>query len=129
MYTVTRQEACVTILIIEDKHPIHAVITEILQDEGYPIVSVANGLEALMYLQQQTELPRLILLDLGMLVMSGWEFREEQQRDSAFATIPVIVMSALPNLEQKAAVLKAIDFLNKPVEIETLLGTVARYYQ
>ena len=67
MYTVTRQEAGVTILIIEDEHPIHAVITEILQDEGYPIVSVANGLEALMYLQQQTELPRLILLESGSL--------------------------------------------------------------
>ena len=65
-----------TILIIEDEHPIRPVITEILEDDGYPVVSATNGLEALMYLQQQAELPHLFLLDLGMPVMSGWEFCE-----------------------------------------------------
>jgi CheY-like chemotaxis protein len=119
----------VTILIIEDEDPIRAVIADILEDEGYPVVSATNGLEALRYLQQQAKLPRLILLDLGMPVMSGWEFREEQQRDPALAAIPVIVMSALPDLDQKAVALKAIKCLNKPIDIDTLLSTVAPYYQ
>jgi CheY-like chemotaxis protein len=125
----TDQEAGVTILIIEDESPIRSVITEILEDEGYPVVSATNGLEALRYLQQQDELPCLILLDLGMPVMSGWAFRAEQQRNPTLAAIPVIVMSALPHLNQKAAALKAVDCLSKPLDIDTLLGTVARYYQ
>ena len=118
-----------TILIVEDETPIRSVITEILEDEGYPVASVKNGLEALAYLRRQVELPHLILLDLGMPVMTGWAFRAEQQRDPTLASIPVIVMSALPDLDQKAAALKATDCLDKPIEINTLLGMVARYYQ
>ena len=118
-----------TILIVEDETPIRSVITEILEYEGYPVASVTNGMEALAYLRQQADRPRLILLDLGMPVMTGWAFREEQQRDPTLAGIPVIVMSALPDLDHKAAALKATDCLDKPIEIDTLLGMVARYYQ
>jgi CheY-like chemotaxis protein len=92
----------VTILIVEDESRIRAVLTEILEDEGYPVASARNGLEALTYLRQQADRPHLILLDLGMPVMTGWEFRAEQQRDPTLAGIPVIVMSALPDLDQKA---------------------------
>ena len=76
-----------SILIVEDEDPIRSVLTEILEDEGYRVASVRNGLEALTYLRQHAH-PRLILLDLGMPVMTGWEFREEQQRDQAIARIP-----------------------------------------
>src|SRR4051812_13349602 len=96
------QETPVSILIVEDEHPIRNVITEILEEEGYRVASAANGLEALTYLRQHTH-PRLILLDLGMPIMTGWEFREQQQRDPTIAMIPVILMSALPDLYQKAA--------------------------
>src|SRR5882724_6348202 len=97
-----------TILIVEDETDIRFIVTEILADEGYAVAGVANGLEALTYLRQHDDQPCLILLDLGMPVMSGWEFRAEQQRDPALATIPVIVMSALPGLDQKAAALKVL---------------------
>jgi len=120
------QETPVSILIVEDEHPIRNVITEILEEEGYRVASAANGLEALTYLRQHTH-PRLILLDLGMPIMTGWEFREQQQRDPTIAMIPVIVMSALPDLYQKAAALEAADCLDKPVNIDTLLGTIARH--
>jgi len=116
----------VSILIVEDEHPIRDIITEILEDEGYRVAGATNGLEALKYLRQHAH-PRLILLDLGMPVMTGWEFREHQQRDPQLAEIPVIVMSALPDLDRRAAALKAADCLNKPVNIDKLLGTIARY--
>jgi CheY-like chemotaxis protein len=116
----------VSILIVEDENPIRDVITEILEDEGYRVVGTTNGLEALTYLRQHAR-PRLILLDLGMPVMTGWEFRAHQQRDPRLADIPVVVMSALPDLYRKAAALNASDCLDKPVNIDTLLGTVARY--
>lgn len=118
-----------TILIVEDETPIRSVLTEILEDEGYAVTCVSNGLEALTYLQQQADRTDLILLDLGMPVMNGWEFRERQQRDPALEKIPVIVMSALPNLEQKAASLKVTDCLGKPIDFNRLLGVVARYCQ
>ena len=114
-----------SILIIEDEHDIRAVLTEILEDEGYSVASAPNGLEALAFLRQHR--PRLILLDLGMPVMTGWEFREQQQRDPALADIPVIVMSATPHLDQTAAALHAADCLDKPIELNALLGMVEQY--
>jgi CheY-like chemotaxis protein len=116
----------VSILVVEDEHPIRDVITEILEDEGYRVVAATNGLEALTYLREHAH-PRLILLDLGMPIMTGWEFREHQQRDPRLANIPVVVMSALPDLYRKAAALNVADCLDKPVNLDTLLGTVARY--
>jgi CheY-like chemotaxis protein len=118
----------VSILIVEDEAPIRSVITEILEDEGYHVASVTNGMEALTYLREHADRPHLILLDLGMPVMTGWEFREEQQRDPALARIPVIVMSALPDLDRRAAALEVADCLDKPVDIDKLLAIVAAYY-
>src|SRR6476619_1966196 len=117
--------AIVSILIVEDEHDIRAVLTEILEDEGYVVASVPNGLEALAFLQEHR--PQLILLDLGMPVMTGWEFRDRQRRDPALADIPVIVMSATPHLNQTAAALQAADCLDKPIELNALLGVVEQY--
>ena len=117
-----------TILIVEDEALIRAVLTEILEDEGYHVVSVANGLAALSYLRQHAH-PRLILLDLGMPVMTGWEFRAEQQRHRTLREIPVIVMSALPDLDRIAALLGVAGCLNKPIDINLLLSTVVQHYQ
>jgi CheY-like chemotaxis protein len=119
----------VSILIVEDELPIRAVLTEILEDEGYLVVSVSNGLQALVYLRSHTDRPRLILLDLGMPVMSGWEFREEQQQDATLRGIPVIVMSALPDLDRRAGALGVAGCLDKPININALLDIVGQYYQ
>jgi CheY-like chemotaxis protein len=118
--------ATLSILIVEDEHHIRAVLTEILEDEGYAVVSVPNGLEALAFLQDHR--PQLILLDLGMPIMTGWEFREQQRLDPALADIPVIVMSATPHLNQTAAALQAANCLDKPIELNVLLGMVEQYY-
>lgn len=117
--------ATLSILIIEDEYDIRAVLTEILEDEGYVVASVPNGLEALVFLQKHH--PQLILLDLGMPIMTGWEFRERQRRDPALADIPVIIMSATRHLNQTAAALQAADYLDKPIEINALLSLVEQY--
>lgn len=114
-----------SILIVEDEHDIRAVLTEILEDEGYAVASVPNGLEALVFLREHR--PQLILLDLGMPVMTGWEFREQQRLDPALADIPVIVMSATPHLSQTAAALQAANCLDKPIELNALLDMVEQY--
>jgi CheY-like chemotaxis protein len=122
------QDVTVSILIVEDEPSIRAVLTEILEDEGYRVAGVTNGMEALAYLRQHAH-PRLILLDLGMPVMTGWEFREEQLRHSALREIPVIVMSALPDLDRRAAALGVAGCLGKPIDINALLDMIAQYYQ
>src|SRR5208283_5094195 len=81
------------ILLIEDDSDLADALAEILIMEGYRIVYASDGMAALALLAED-ELPDLILLDLMMPKMSGWEFREAQLRDERLAHIPVVVLSA-----------------------------------
>jgi CheY-like chemotaxis protein len=103
------------------------VLVEILEDEGYRVSTATNGMEALTYLRQEVDRPSLILLDLGMPVMTGWEFREEQLGDATLADIPVVVLSATIDLQSKAAALQVAGCLDKPVTIDALLSMVEQY--
>jgi CheY-like chemotaxis protein len=68
-------------------------------------------------------LPDVILLDLMMPVMNGWQFREEQKKDPRLAAIPVVVLSADSSLRDKAGLFGG-KYLSKPVNIESLLGMI-----
>ncbi len=69
-------------------------MAQLLSIEGFGATTVANGQQALEYLRDHGT-PKLILLDLMMPVMDGWEFRREQRRDPTIAGVPVVVLSAL----------------------------------
>src|SRR5690349_1561300 len=77
------------ILIVEDDADLRDMMAQLLLLEGFDAYAVANGREALDYLHH-ADAPNLILLDLMMPVMDGWEFRREQQRDPQLAGVPVI---------------------------------------
>src|SRR5262245_59582395 len=79
-----------SVLIIEDDPDIREALAEILEDEGYATVLAGNGREALDHLAK-SEMPALILLDLMMPIMDGWQFRDEQRRSPSYAAIPVVV--------------------------------------
>lgn len=115
-----------SILIVDDHADLRESLTEILEDEGYVVASAANGLEGLEYLRAHAP-PRLILLDLKMPVMDGWEFRRRQQADPALAAIPVAVVSGADTTEQRRSSLEAAFYLVKPVNLVSLLDVVARY--
>jgi CheY-like chemotaxis protein len=115
------------ILVVDDEPDIREMVAEVLSDEGYRVVGAANGLEAIEYLTRATTLPTLILLDLMMPVMNGWEFADRQRLDPALADIPVIVISADGNVQQKAETLGASDHLRKPIQLDALLKCVERY--
>lgn len=115
-----------TVLIVEDDNDISDVLTQILQYEGYAVNTVSNGLEALEFLRK-SDPPGLILLDLMMPVMDGWQFRAEQQKDPELAKIPVVIVSADGRVYQKATSIGAAGYLKKPIELETLLDIVARH--
>ena len=114
-----------TILIVEDDLDIREALTHILEFEGYHVTCVGNGQEALDYLRANPN-PSLILLDLMMPVMDGWQFRAEQVKDPNLAKIPVVIVSADGRVYQKAATIGASGYLKKPVELEVLLNTVQR---
>src|SRR5438067_1769607 len=90
----SRPAAPCPVLIIEDDADLRDMMAQLLSLEGFQSVAVSNGREALDYLGQGV-LPDVILLDLMMPVMDGWEFRRKQQADRALADIPVVVLSAL----------------------------------
>ncbi len=110
------------VLIVDDDDDIRSVIADILKGEGYSVSGAANGLEALASVRATK--PDLILLDLMMPVMNGWQFREEQEKDPALAAIPVVVLSAQG--PRQSARIKAEAYIPKPFEFETLVSTVER---
>lgn len=114
------------ILVIEDDTSIRELLVELLESEGYSVASAVNGLEGLKYLENEAP-PDLILIDLMMPVMDGYSFRTEQLKHDSWSQIPTVVMSAEANAKEKMKSYNVTAFLSKPVELETILKTVAQY--
>src|SRR3982750_3855302 len=81
------------VLIVEDDTDVREMMDLLLTSMGYRTVTAANGAVALERLRQDR--PCMVLLDLMMPVMTGWEFRERQLNDPLLASIPVLCMSAV----------------------------------
>jgi CheY-like chemotaxis protein len=108
------------VLIVEDDRDIRETLVELLASAGYETAQAANGRDALDAARHAR--PQLIVLDLMMPVMDGWQFRSEQRRDPALAPIPVIVISAC----DPSAALDADLFLQKPFPMDRLVAEAAR---
>ncbi len=113
------------VLIVDDDRSIREAMGELLADEGYNVSQAANGQEAIEYLRERPTRPCLILLDLNMPVMTGWEFRRIQKQDPQLAAIPVVVFSADRSVSHGATALEAVAYLEKPLDIDRLLDTVS----
>jgi len=115
------------VLVVEDDAVTRALVTLVLQRGGYETAEAADGHQALLYLQSR-ELPRLVLLDLMMPVMDGWEFLAARYREPRLATVPVLVHSVACGIDAPAVqVMGADDILHKPANAEALLEAVGRY--
>jgi len=112
-----------SILVVDDDRGAMEALSDILEYEGYHVQRAQNGLQALEHLQQTRPCPSLIILDLLMPVMDGWEFRMRQKEDPELAQVPVLVVTAIG----ATAGIDAVDVLHKPVDVDALLRTVARY--
>ncbi len=112
------------ILVVEDDPAQRDAVCSLLEMEGFDWAAAGNGREALDLLQRETA-PDLVLLDLSMPVMSGWEFRVAQLADDDLSGIPVIFLSAERPSEHEST-LGAEGFLRKPIDCEVLLETVRR---
>jgi CheY-like chemotaxis protein len=114
------------ILVVDDNTKIRDVIKESLNFMGYSVSLASNGLEALHILEEEPK-PHLILLDLMMPVMDGWEFRMRQQQDPQISQIPTVVITADGNSTLNAKLMGAERGISKPFEMEELLEVVAKY--
>jgi CheY-like chemotaxis protein len=115
------------VLVVEDDRDVREAITEILLESDYEALPAANGAEALERLRAAQVRPCVILLDIMMPAMDGWQFRSEQQRDAAMRDIPVVVLSAGADASEVAARMDAAGYLRKPIALERLLGVVQRF--
>ena len=106
------------VLVVDDNRDIRELLVELLAAEGYAVAGAEDGRRALA--EARANRPDVILLDLMMPVMSGWEFREAQLRDPDLADVPVVVVSAFDAALDGAAVLR------KPFLVEDVLDTVQR---
>lgn len=113
------------VLIVDDDFALREALCAALEGEGFSVASAGNGREALEYLRRE-ERPRVVLLDLMMPIMNGWEFRAEQRQDPELASIPVVVLSAFSRATDEE--LRDIkDFLRKPVTLTELLSAIRPY--
>ena len=112
------------ILVIDDNPDLRETLVLLLADHGLTVTTVASGREALALLASGGR-PNLILLDLMMPEMNGWQFLEHLRSDAAFASIPVVIMTAHTATDPVPA--PAREMLRKPFSGATLLAAIARW--
>jgi CheY-like chemotaxis protein len=114
----------VNVLIVEDDDGAREALSDCLELEGFRVASARNGKEALDYLHHAPA-PHVILLDLFMPIMTGWEFREAQKKEAAIADIPVVVVTAF-----SAGITRQIDanvVMHKPLDLDRLVSVIREY--
>lgn len=113
-------------LVVDDDVDFRDSMIEILAAFGLRAVGVADGAEALAHLAQAAPAPALVLLDLMMPRMDGFQFREEQLKVPAWAEIPVVVLTAQPRPAATYSHFGAAAYLMKPVGVATVMAAVRR---
>jgi CheY-like chemotaxis protein len=119
------------ILIVEDDFQTREMLATLLSAAGFHAVAAEDGLEALHLLRavrhRAPDVPCLILLDLKMPRLGGPEFRRAQLGDPTVASVPIAVMSAASDIEQRAQALGAVATVSKPIDLDLLIDVVRRY--
>src|SRR5262245_30107691 len=114
-----------SVLVVEDDGDLRSELEGAITDLGYSVVGASDGQEALTVLRSGVSPPRLIILDLMMPVLDGWQFRAAQINDPELRRIPTVVMSASSNLTGN--VLGADEQLAKPIRHDLLEETLRRF--
>jgi CheY-like chemotaxis protein len=113
------------ILVVEDDPDIRDLEVTVLEDLGYSVAAAMNGAEALDYLRESAR-PCLIMLDLMMPVMDGFEFVRERLKDADIAQIPIVIVSALSREDARISDAGVVAHITKPHDIDLLAGTIER---
>ena len=111
-----------TVLIVDDELDLLEVTRFALECEGFGVETARNGEEALEVLRAGS-LPALVLLDLMMPVMNGWEFLKEVAKIPSLRAIPVVVLTAAG----PQGIPGAVEVLHKPIDLGVLIEAVERH--
>src|SRR5437868_3479296 len=101
------------VLIVEDDSDIREMVAYLLQDAGYAVLQASDGFEAMQHLRQTR--PDLIVLDLMLPRMSGWQFLEQTRPELDRAHIPVVILSAIAGRGDYPSTLGVAGWLTKPI--------------
>jgi CheY-like chemotaxis protein len=112
------------VLVVEDDPDLAGVVRDILASVGYAVDVARNGLDALA--QVERHMPAVIVLDMLMPVMDGWQFAREYHARYGHRS-PIIVVTAAEHARQRAAEISADDVLAKPFDVASLIATVQRF--
>ena len=115
-------DGAVRLLVVEDEQALADVVSAGLLREGFAVDVAPDGHRALELAADGSY--DVIVLDLRLPGMDGWQFRASQLADPALAGIPVLLLSGQPDLPQEAAALGAAGYLRKPVGAEDLVAAV-----
>lgn len=114
-----------SVLVVEDNDAIRETIQIALESQGYVTYGAANGQAGLEILATAPH-PCLILLDLMMPVMNGWEFAKRLHERNELTAIPIVVVTAYAD---KAEGIEAREIVRKPFDLHALLSVVEKYCQ
>ena len=109
------------ILVVDDEPSLQSLVFDTLSSD-YRIISAFNGREGIQKAISNT--PDLVLMDLMMPVMSGYELRLNQQKDPSLADIPIVCISGTYNAEARAREIEAAACFTKPLQLDALIGTI-----
>jgi CheY-like chemotaxis protein len=109
------------VLVIENDRELRECIQHVLEDEGFATIAAEQGKSALEALRSERCLPDVIVLDLMMPILNGWDFLDSLHHDPKLVDIPVVVITGLPHRIDRERVSRA---LRKPVDLDELLDAV-----
>ena len=114
-----------TILVVDDQADERDAMADLLHRRHYAVEAASNGQEAIDRLRHGDALPALVVLDLNMPVMDGWEFLFHVAEDADLRDVPVVVMSGSPVVQDAPRVPSNVTFLAKPVRPRVFADVIA----
>ena len=116
-----------SVLIVDDDTDLRDALADALLDAGYAVTVASNGREGLDRLKED-QVPSVVLLDLLMPVMNGWEFCAAVRSDPTMAAIPIVGMSGAFSRDPESPYFLAVDdFVAKPINMTDLLAKLRNY--
>ena len=116
-------EGIVRVLVVEDNDDIRDLIEMILTDQGYSVLTAEHGEEALKLIEYPNHV-KVILLDMKMPIMNGWQFAEAYRKMTNSFKAPIIVCTAAQDAKKRADEISAEGYLEKPFKKKSLLESV-----
>ncbi|HYK86244.1 MAG TPA: response regulator [Ktedonobacteraceae bacterium] len=116
-------------LVVDDDDAILSVVMLLLETEDHAAIGFSDSTKVIPFLEQKerAHLPAVVLLDLMMPVVSGYEIAARLSQDARYASIPIIIMTADNRVKGASAVPGASDWIGKPFQMATLLAKLERY--